>query len=137
VLLWPGPAPTPLLVLLVLSLAVAGPGTGVGFDFPRTNLPVTRLGAANGIVIAGGFIGGTVLILLMGLALDWMAGGGAYTPGQLRLAWLLQLPFFAVGITGILLSRRRLRRLMAAEGVVVPTWREVADRIRRRRGLPG
>ncbi len=137
VLLWPGPAPTPLLVLLVLSLAVAGPGTGVGFDFPRTNLPVTRLGAANGIVIAGGFIGGTVLILLMGLALDWMAGGGAYTPEQLRLAWLLQLPFFAVGITGILLSRRRLRRLMAAEGVVVPTWREVADRIRRRRGLAG
>ncbi len=133
VLLWPGQAPTPLLVLLVISLAAAGPGTSIGFDFPRTNLPVTRLGTANGLVIAGGFVGGTTLILLMGLFLDWMAGGGDYTPLQLRLAWLLQIPFFAVGITGILVNRRRLRRIMAAEGIIVPSWREVAERMRRRR----
>ncbi len=118
----------------MLSLAVAGPGTGVGFDFPRTNLPATRLGAANGIVIAGGFVGGTVLILIMGVFLDWLSGGSDYTPEQLRLAWLLQIPFFAVGIVGIFVSRRRLRRLMASEGVVVPSWREVVVRIRRRRG---
>ncbi len=134
VLLWPGRAPMPLLLLLVLSLAVAGPGTGVGFDFPRTNLPATRLGAANGIVIAGGFVGGTVLILIMGVFLDWLSGGSDYTPEQLRLAWLLQIPFFVVGIVGIFVSRRRLRRLMASEGVVVPSWREVVLRIRRRRG---
>lgn len=137
VLLWPGPAPLPLLVCLVLALAAAGPGTGVGFDFPRTSLPVTRLGSANGIVIAGGFVGGTTLILLMGLLLDWMAGGGDYTPLEMRLAWLLQIPFFAVGIAGILVSRRKLRRIMADEGIVVPTWREVVDRMRRRRGWAG
>lgn len=133
VLLWPGRTPLPLLICLVLALAVAGPGTGVGFDFPRTNLPVTRLGAANGIVIAGGFLGGTILILVMGVFLDWIARGDAYTPEHLRLAWLLQIPFFVVGIGGILLSRRRLRRLMSREGTVVPSWREVAERIRRRR----
>lgn len=132
VLLWPGPAPLPVLICLVIALAAAGPGTGVGFDFPRTSLPVTRLGAANGIVIAGGFVGGTTLILLMGIFLDWIAGGNTYTPDQLRLAWLLQAPFFVTGIAGILLSRRRLRRMMAAEGVVVPSWREVVRRIRRR-----
>lgn len=133
VLLWPGQAPFPLLVGLVVALAASGPGTAVGFDFPRTNLPVTRLGAANGVVIAGGFVGGTSLILLMGVFLDWIAGGGDYTPLDMRLAWLLQIPFFVVGIAGILISRRKLRRVMEQEGIVVPSWREVVQRIRRRR----
>ncbi|GAA4894420.1 MFS transporter [Tessaracoccus lubricantis] len=135
VLLWPGRAPWVLLVLLVVVLSVGGPGTGIGFDFPRTSLPSTRLGAANGIVITGAFTGGTLLILLMGVFLDWIAGGRAYTPEHLRLAWALQAPFFLVGIAGILLSRRRLRKLMEAQGVVVPSWREVLERLRRRRGL--
>lgn len=134
VLLWPGRAPFPLLVLLILVLAINGPGTGIGFDFPRTNLPVTRLGAANGVVIAGGFTGGTILVLVMGLVLDRISGGAAYTPEMLRLAWTLQAPFFVVGVLGILLSRRRLRVLMAAEGVIVPSWREVVARIRSSRG---
>lgn len=129
-LLWPGRAPAALLFALMIVLAVAGPGTGIGFDFPRTSLPHTRLGAANGIVITGGFTGGTLLILLMGMLLDAIAKGQPYTAEQLRLAWALQLPFFAVGIAGILLSRRRLRALMAADGVLVPTWREVVRRIR-------
>ena len=134
VLAWPGKAPTALLFLLILVLAVNGPGTGIGFDFPRTNLPVVRLGAANGIVIAGGFTGGTLLILIMGIFLDAISGGQPYTAENLRLAWLLQIPFFMVGITGILLSRRRLRVLMAKEGVIVPSWREVVTRIRKQRG---
>ena len=132
VLLWPGRAPGVLLFLLVIVLAVGGPGTGIGFDFPRTSLPATRLGAANGIVITGAFSGGTLLILVMGIFLDAIAGGGAYTPDHLRLAWALQAPFFAVGIAGILLSRRKLRLLMAEQGVLVPTWREVLARYRRR-----
>ena len=132
VLLWPGRAPAVLLFALVLALAVGGPGTGIGFDFPRTSLPATRLGAANGIVITGAFTGGTLLILLMGVFLDWISGGGSYTSEHLRLAWALQAPFFAVGIVGILASRGRLRRLMETQGVVVPTWREVLARYRRR-----
>lgn len=130
VLLWPGKAPAPLLFLLVIVLAVNGPGTGIGFDFPRTSLPVTRLGAANGVVIAGGFTGGTLLILVMGIVLDRISAGGQYTADDLRIAWSLQAPFFAIGLAGILLSRRHLRAQMAERGVVVPTWREVAERIR-------
>ena len=135
VLLWPGKAPAPLLFLLIVVIAANGPSTGIGFDFPRTNLPVTRLGAANGVVIAGGFTGGTILILLMGIFLDWIAGGADYTAQDLRLAWALQAPFFVVGLAGILISRRRLRALMAEDGVIVPSWREVAERIRRNRGV--
>lgn len=131
VLLWPGRAPGGLLIALVIMLAVSAPSTGIGFDFPRTSLPYRRLGAANGIVIAGGFTGGTVLILLMGVVLDGIASGQPYTADQLRLAWALQAPFFVLGILGILSSRRRLRRRMAADGVIVPSWREVAERLRR------
>ena len=137
VLAWPGRAPTIALVALVLLVAVNGPTTGIGFDFTRTNLPHTRLGAANGVVNMGGFVGGTTLVLLMGFFLDQIAGGEAYTPDQLRLAWLLQIPFFVVGIVGLLLSRRSLRRRMAAQGVVVPSWREVVERIRRKRAAGG
>lgn len=137
VLLWPGRAPLPLLILLVVVLSAGGPGTGIGFDFPRTNLPLTRLGAANGVVITGSFSGATLLILVMGVFLDLVADGRPYTPDHLRWAWALQAPFFLVGLAGILASRRRLRRLMAEQGVVVPSWREVVERIRRRRGRPG
>ncbi len=134
VLLWPGRAPLALLVLLVLVIAVGGPGTGIGFDFPRTSLPYTRLGAANGVVIAGSFTGSTVLILLMGVFLDLISGGrGSYTADELGLAWTLQAPFFIVGVAGILTTRNALRRRMADDGVIVPTWREVAERIRRSR----
>ena len=133
VLLWPGRAPAPVLFLLIAAMAVAGPGTGIGFDYPRTSLPTARLGAANGIVITGSFIGGTVLVLVMGVFLDTVADGRAYTPDHLRLAWALQLPFYAVGLVGIMLARRKMRRLLEAQGVVIPTWREVVERIRRRR----
>jgi hypothetical protein len=49
----------------------------------------------------------------------------------MRWAWLLQVPLYAVGLTGIFVSRRRLRRKMAADGVVIPSWREVVERHRR------
>ncbi len=132
VLLWPGPAPLWLLVLLVVSISAGGPGTGIAFDYARTQLPANRLGAGNGMVITGSFAGGTVMILAMGLFLDTVSDGGAYTAEQLGWAMALQFPLFMLGLVGVFVSRRRLRRQMEAEGVVVPTWREVADRYRHR-----
>lgn len=136
VLLWPGPAPLWLLVALVLTIAAGGPGTGIGFDFARTALPATRLGAANGIVISGAFSAGTLAILIIGLFLDLASGGRPYTPELFRWAMALQLPVFAVGLIGIHLTRRSLRRRMRADGVVVPSWREVASRYRGRYRRP-
>lgn len=132
-LLWPPPAPTWLLVALVTAIAAGGPGTGVGFDYPRTLLPHSRLGTANGIVISGAFSGATLCILLIGLALDTMSPDGNYTPMQLQLAMAIQLPFFALGLICILITRTKLRKMMSTRGVVVPTWREVAHRVRQRR----
>lgn len=132
-LLWPGQAPWWLLVTLILVMSAGGPGTGIGFDYPRTLLPPHRLGAANGLVIAGSFTGATLCLLLIGAVLAWLAPHGHYTPAQLDLAMALQFPFLAVGVAGIYITRHQLRTKMRAHGVVVPTWREVADRIRRSR----
>ncbi len=131
VLLWPGPAPMWLLILLIAALAASGPGGVIGLDLARTNLPLHRLGTASGVVNAGSFTGSTIGILLVGIVVDLLSRGDTYTAGELRLAMAVQLPLFAVGLVGILVSRRALRRRMAADGVVVPSWREVVQRYRR------
>lgn len=135
VLLWPGPAPLWLIVLLVLSLAAGGPGTAIGFDYPRTLLPLARIGVASGIVIMGGFLGATLTILLIGWVLDALSGGASsYTFEQWQQAMWVQVPVFVVGLLGIYITRTRLRRKMRAHGVIVPTWREAISRRVRRRG---
>ncbi len=140
VLLWPGQAPLWLIVLLVLSLAAGGPGTAVGFDYPRTLLPLARIGVASGVVIMGGFLGATLTILLIGWVLDTISGGASsYTFEQWQQAMWVQIPVFVVGLLGIYITRTRLRRKMRAHDVIVPTWREAIGRqwrnrrVRRRR----
>ena len=129
-LLWPGRAPWWLLILLVVAMSAGGPGTGIGFDYPRTLLPPHRLGAANGLVITGSFTGATLSLLAISAFLGWLNPSGDYTAEQLDQAMALQFPFFAVGLIGIFSTRHRLRTMMRPHGVIVPTWREVAERIR-------
>lgn len=130
VLLWPGRAPWALLVLLAIAISAGGPGTGVGFDYPRTLLPAYRLGAANGLVITGSFTGATLCLLVISVFLSTTNPSGDYTPQQLNWAMALQLPFFLVGLAGIFITRHKLRTMMRPHGVIVPSWREVAQRIR-------
>ena len=135
VLAWPGPAPTWLLVALVVSIAVGGPGAMIGFDFARTFNPPNRLGTATGIVNVGGFLASLVTMLLVGVVLDLMHSqpGSGYTLGEFRVALSTQYAMWAVGIVGILVTRRKVRARMASEGVVVPPIREALARRRRAR----
>ncbi|MGY5765599.1 MFS transporter [Brachybacterium sp. DNPG3] len=123
--LWPGKAPMWLLLVLVAGFSIGGPASSVGFDFPRTDLAKHRLGTATGVVIMGGFVGGLVAILLIGVVLDGMRPDGVYDLHAFRVAFAVQLPLLAIGVVGMLLSRRALRRRMAARGEAVPSWREV------------
>lgn len=102
VLAWPGRAPLPLLVLLVLVLASNGPGSMLGFDFARTENPPARLGSATGIVNVGGFIASLSTILAVGVLLD--------LTGSWRVAMAAQFVVWAIGLTGLLHTRRALRR---------------------------
>jgi MFS family permease len=108
VLAWPGRAPLGVLVLLVLVLSSNGPGSMVGFDFARTENPPARLGSASGIVNVGGFSASLLVILVVGLLLD--------ASGSYRIAMCAQYAFWLVGLAGVLITRRQVRR---QNGIVV------------------
>jgi MFS family permease len=133
VIAWPGRAPLPLLVLLVLALGLGGPGSMIGFDLARTFNPPSRLGTATGMVNVGGFVASLVSILLVGVILDARTGGTAsYAIDDFKLAMSVQFLVGAIGLIGILRTRRLARRrLLADEGIVVrPLLEVLAERTR-------
>ncbi|MDQ0147839.1 MULTISPECIES: MFS transporter [Pseudarthrobacter] len=136
VLLLPGRAPLWLLAGLVVVLAIGGPGSMIGFDFARTFNPAHRIGTATGIVNVGGFIAALVSIFLIGLVLDVLYASGfsqgvLYGLDPFRLALSVQFLVLAFGAAAILASRRKVRRQMAAQGIVVPPLRSALARQRR------
>jgi MFS family permease len=138
VLAVPPPAPPWLLGLLVVVLALGGPTSMIGFDYARTFNPGHRHGTAVGIVNMAGFAATLTVSLAVGVVLG-LAGPGGYTPEAFRVAWTVQYAVWALAVGGILVARRRARRKMAAEGVVVPSLRTVLAARRAtpaRKGLP-
>jgi MFS family permease len=126
VLVVPPPAPRWLLALLVVVLALGGPASMIGFDYARTFNPGHRQGTAVGIVNVGGFMASLVVSLAVGVVLGIAAGpGGSYTPEAFRVAWAVQYAVWVLALVGVLVARRRARRKMASEGVVVPPLRDV------------
>jgi len=129
VLAVPPPAPGWLLVVLVVVLALGGPGSMIGFDYARTFNPGHRQGTAVGIVNIGGFLASLLVAQAVGIVLGLSAGG--YTPEAFRAAWTVQYAVWTFATVGILVARRRARRKLAADGVVVPPLRDVLARRRR------
>ncbi len=130
VLAWPGPAPLWVLGGLCLAVMIGGPATAVGIDYPRTLLPRQRFGVASAIVVSGAFIGATVAIGLIAIVVHVLSDGGAATPQSLTWAMAAQLPLYLAGTAMLLRARTKLRRRMAAFGVIVPKWSEVLRRLR-------
>jgi MFS family permease len=106
------PAPMWLLVILVVVISVGGPGSMVGFDFARTFNPSATLGTAQGMVNMGGFLASLMVMQAMGLILGAMGG---YSFESFRLAWTVQYAVWILAVTGILITRKKARRLMRAE----------------------
>jgi MFS family permease len=122
VLALPEPAPRWLLVVLVIVLAAGGPGSVVGFDIARTSNPSPNLGLAQSIVNLGGFLASLLVLATMGAVLDALGG---FTPDAFRVAWLVQYPVWLFAVVGIVVTRRKARRIDAARGVVPRPIREV------------
>lgn len=76
-----------------------------------------------------GFIATLLVLALMGLVLDALGG---FTFDAFRVAWLVQYPFWAVATVGVLVTRRKARRMLAAEGVSPRPLREILASARRR-----
>jgi MFS family permease len=137
VLSWPGRAPLVVLVLLVLVLATNGPGSLIGFDYARTENHPVRLGSASGIVNVGGFVASLSTILLVGFVLDLRHPVGAdYSLDDFRVALSTQYVIWAVGVAGVLTTRKRLRALRAPDLEPFPraVVRVARTRRERRRG---
>jgi hypothetical protein len=112
VLALPGRAPLWLLVILVVVISIGGPGSMVGFDFARTFNPSATLGTAQGMVNMGGFIASLLVMQAMGVILDALGG---YSFESFRVAWTAQYVVWILTVIGILITRRKTRRLMRAE----------------------
>lgn len=122
VLALPQPAPHWLLAALVVCLAAGGPGSVVGFDYARTFNPAENLGLAQGMVNQGGFLASLVTVGAVGLLLQ---AGGGYTFESFRVAWLAQYPVWLVAVAGILVTRRKARKVLAAQGVAPRPLRQI------------
>lgn len=118
VLLWPGRAPLWVLIVLMMAIAAGGPASAISFDFARTFNPAHLMGTATGMANVGGFFGGFVCMYLIGLALDAMHRWGGpdaelYSLGSFKIALSIQFVFVALGVAGMLVSRRQARRQQA------------------------
>jgi MFS family permease len=111
VIAYPGPAPLWLLLALAVALATGGPASMIAFDHARTHNPSHRLSTATGVTNAGGFLAALIAILLIGLALDLQGAGtpDTYRLDAFRIAFLTQLPLWALGATFIVVERKRTR----------------------------
>ncbi len=114
VLLWPGNAPLWLLVVLAFVVGVGGPASMIGFDLGRTSNPAERLASASGIINQGGFLASLLLVVAIGLILDWRTPGEStrYTPEAFRWAMSAQYVLWAVGLTQVWRYRRRTRAVI-------------------------
>lgn len=111
-LAWPGEPPLALVAVAFLATGFGGPGSILAFDFARSTNPVGDLGTASGFANMGGFLGGLVLILLMGSLLD-VAGSpdaSVWATGVYRWALLAVPGVGLVGLTGLLVSVARMGR---------------------------
>ena len=133
VLAWPGRAPLAVLIALVLVLASNGPGSLMAFDYARTENEAERIGSATGIVNVGGYVASLLTIALIGIVLSLASARGAagYTLHDFKLALSVQYVFWAVGLTALLLTRRRLR---AVRGIELDPFPYAVMRVWRRRG---
>ncbi len=117
VLVWPGNAPLPLLVVLVIVVGIGGPASMIGFDFGRTSNPEHRLGSATGIINQGGFVASLLLVVAIGLILDWRTPGSstAYSPSAFRWAMSAQYVLWGLGLIQIWRYRLKTRARILAE----------------------
>lgn len=114
VLAWPGHAPTWMLVVLVVVVGIGGPAAMIGFDVGRTSNPHERFASASGIINQGGFLASLVLVIAIGVVLDWRTPGGGsdYSPSAFRWAMATQYALWALGLVQVYRYRVRTRRVV-------------------------
>ena len=117
VIAWPGTAPLWLLFVLAIALSTGGPASMIAFDHARTHNPSHRLSTATGITNSGGFLAGLIAVYLIGVALDLQGAGtpDTYSLEAFRIAFLMQVPLWLIGMAFIIIERKRTRIRMGLD----------------------
>ncbi|WP_167141740.1 MFS transporter [Canibacter zhoujuaniae] len=112
VLLLPGGAPLWLLLLTAFFTGLGGPSSLVGLEVVRSHVHRRQLGLASGFVNGGSFMGGLLMILFIGLLLDWQGAGSpeTYNHEAFRNAMLSQFLVWGIGLVGIAVEFPKARR---------------------------
>lgn len=147
VLLWPGTPPVWMVAVLFFAIGIGGPGSLIGLDFARSFNPSHAVGTASGFANSGGFVGGFMGMLGVGIVLDIVdavrvANGGAsqlYAFDSFRLAFLVPFAITLIGAIAVITLRTRIRRRMRAEeGIeIAPLWVSLFRSWRRKRSVEG
>ena len=118
VLLWPGTPPVWLLAVQMVVIAIGGPASMIAFEVGRSHTPQSFSGFGTGLVNTGGFTSALLVIFLVGLALDLQGAGSPerYTLEAFKWAFAVQIPFWALGITMMLVELRKTRGWMQKHG---------------------
>lgn len=118
ILLWPGMPPLWLVIVLVVVVPIGGPVSMIAFDVARSHTPRSFAGFGTGLVNTGGFIAALTLVMLIGIALDLQGAGSpeTYSLHAFKVAFTLQYPIWALGLTMVLVERRRTLRWMDDSG---------------------
>ena len=119
------PRPLWVLFIFVTCIAIGGPGSMIGFDFVRTTNPAYRLGAATGVANMGGFLGGLIGVLGVGVILDHVKSGEEFTLGNFRVAFSFLAVLWIIALIGLLRFRMQTRKLMLARGEEIPQVRHI------------
>lgn len=126
------PLPFWIILLTTIVIALGGPASLIGLDFARTSNPLNRIGVGSGIANMGGFIGGFVCIMAIGVVLDIVQPSGQYTLWDFRVAFSLMAIPLLVGLVGVGITKRGTRREYLARGITVPPAREAWKTYRKR-----
>lgn len=119
-LLTNGPHSNVLMIALLLAISSGMAASSVAFDFAREANAPRDLGTATGIANIGGFLSSGLVLLGVGLLLDWQGADNPnlYTDRTMRIAVLVQYPMWIVGLIGfsvMLPKALRNLRLRSAE----------------------
>ena len=106
-------------------VGVGGPASMIGFDVARTSNPSERFASASGIINQGGFLASLLLVVAIGLVLDWRTpgGGSSYSPSAFRWAMSTQYVIWTLGLVQVYRYRVRTRRVVdrdELEGITRP-----------------
>jgi len=132
VLLWQPAPPIWLVAAFFFSVGACGPASLVGLDLARSFNPRHAHGSAAGIANSGGFVGGFLGMLVVGIVLDIVdevrVAGGApselYSLDGFRVAFFCTFITVVVGTIGLYWKRAHTRRRLYEESgiVIAPLW---------------